>query len=361
MSCPRARFDSAGPAESYTAISPRLKIPACRDDYRAGNFWSERPFSLPKQIDRNREVCRACPKPGASGAISIPHASEFLRLVGSPGTHSLHLVFTRLRPLSSEVASVASSNGLSGAWFDPSLEGAGLNIVASPAGLVIYFYGYDANGEQLWLISELYSGPLEFNESLSLRLYEAEGGTFQQPPSPEQGLVEWGRLHIRFDDCANAWALIDGNDGTKVTSQRKLAAIDRTDCQTILSPGPSGLGGAWYDPALDGEGHNFVPTSAGTIVYFYGFTAGGEHRWLLSELIDPSDFAVGKEISVVIYHGRGGTFDQPAPSQEALAVWGTLELSLAACDRASARLTGLDGVKTSQLVKLAGIRDASCP
>ena len=61
-----------------------------------------------------------------------------------------------------------------------------------------------------------------------------------------------------------------------------------------------------------------------------------------------------------MYESTGGTFPSPVASARGLSVWGQLFINFSACDAAEATLSGVDGVKTSQLVKLAGVAGTGC-
>ncbi len=117
--------------------------------------------------------------------------------------------------------------------------------------------------------------------------------------------------------------------------------------------------GLFFDPGLDGEGYNFVTAGAGTIVYFYGSDQNGNRLWLISDLIR-GDFGPGSAIEVTMFESTGGTFGSPVPSARGLSVWGTLSIVFSDCNNAVATLSGVDGVKVSQLVKLAGVAGTAC-
>ena len=61
-----------------------------------------------------------------------------------------------------------------------------------------------------------------------------------------------------------------------------------------------------------------------------------------------------------MFESTGGTFGAPVPSARALSVWGTLGINFTACDSATATLNGVDGVKVSQLIQLAGVAGTGC-
>ena len=130
---------------------------------------------------------------------------------------------------------VANPAGLAGLWFDPALDGEGFNLIVSDIGTIIYFYGYSASGDRLWLISALYDGDWTFNEAVSLTLFEARGGSFEQPALPADALLEWGTLDLLFSDCENGQFTLSGNDGDKISTVTQLVGISGTDCggQTV--------------------------------------------------------------------------------------------------------------------------------
>jgi hypothetical protein len=116
--------------------------------------------------------------------------------------------------------------------------------------------------------------------------------------------------------------------------------------------------GLWFDPALDGEGYNVIQSPAGTVVFFYGYTANGERLWLVSETsIDP--IVIGEELLLELFRGQPGNFDNPAPSTQ-LQSWGSLSITLDSCTTGQFILQGVDGNKTANVVKLAGIQGTNC-
>jgi len=277
-------------------------------------------------------------------------------------THVEYAHFTDASlPLPTSAASdIEGLSGIAGLWYDPSLDGEGFNIIATPSGTVLFFYGYTASGERLWLISETFTADIRFEQMLDLTMYEGSGGTFDQPAPSSEALSEWGRLNALFDACGSARLALNGKDGIKATYQVKLAGITDADCQAKQLTAPSGLAGLWYDNALDGEGYNVIITNNSTVFFFYGYDEVGNRLWLISETL-PGAPQIGQAAVLTIYAASGGTFDAPKPSAQALTEWGVLEVSFSTCTVATAKLSGTDGEKSSSLVKLAGISDSSCP
>jgi len=117
--------------------------------------------------------------------------------------------------------------------------------------------------------------------------------------------------------------------------------------------------GLWYDTDLDGEGFNVVTATAGTIFYFYGNDDRGNRLWLISDVV-PGPIQAGGTITVRVYESTGGIFAIPIQSSRGLSAWGILTIRFNDCENGQATLSGADGDKTSQIVKLVGISGAAC-
>jgi len=94
------------------------------------------------------------------------------------------------------VGEMVNAAALSGLWYDPALEGEGFNVLVADAGMVVYFYGYDSDGQRLWLVSETLTGEFGFGEDINLKVYKAREGEFVSPVSSSESLVEYGLLSM---------------------------------------------------------------------------------------------------------------------------------------------------------------------
>jgi hypothetical protein len=65
-------------------------------------------------------------------------------------------------------------------------------------------------------------------------------------------------------------------------------------------------------------------------------------------------------MNLIMFEAQGGTFDLPAPSSGALQEWGALSINFTDCGNGVFQLSGTDGDKTSNAVKLAGIEGLDC-
>ena len=57
--------------------------------------------------------------------------------------------------------------------------------------------------------------------------------------------------------------------------------------------------------------------------------------------------------------GNPGTFDAPTPSDE-LTPYGTLSVTFNTCTTGQFILDGLDGLKTSNVIKIVGVDGTNC-
>ncbi len=93
---------------------------------------------------------------------------------------------------------------LSGLWYDPTLDGEGFNVLVADAGMVVFFYGYDTNGERLWLVSDTITGEFVFGEDFHVPVYKAVEGDFASPVNSQDALVKYGLLSMSFGSLRSA-------------------------------------------------------------------------------------------------------------------------------------------------------------
>ncbi len=255
---------------------------------------------------------------------------------------------------------VAVPAGVSGLWYDPLLDGEGYNFIVTETSegpvLVVFFYGFSAAGERLWLVSENIPLDMDFGQPVSAIVYEAHGGTFDAPAPSAGALSAWGSMTLLMEGCLDGTIVLDGGDGQKISVVTKLAGIESLDCDSPSKGVAAGQAGLWFDQSLDGEGYNIISSAAGTVVFFYGYNAAGERLWLIS---DVSTGDSGGVFTVPVWEAVGGTFATPVPSSESLRAWGSISVDLG-CSDGSITLDGADGVKLSSVAKLAGIAGTGC-
>jgi hypothetical protein len=122
---------------------------------------------------------------------------------------------------------IGRHNGLTGVWYDPETQGQGFSIQMTPGGLILFYFGYDAAGSRLWLISSLENPPLAFADSITMALFQGAGGVFGQPMPDTEA---WGEAELTFDDCDTGNATLDGTDGRIEMALVKLAGVQHLQC-----------------------------------------------------------------------------------------------------------------------------------
>lgn len=159
-------------------------------------------------------------------------------MIGDESVASERQFFSRnfgnpdLRPvLEVQYSKTGSLYDFSGAWADPSLDGEGYLVFQTPAGWLIYYFGYGAEGGFLWLVSELVTlEQLNFGEPFDVPMLIGKPGTFYNP-APSSDLTAYGTLSVDFDTCIKGQLILDGLDGEKTSNVSKLVGVDGTDCQ----------------------------------------------------------------------------------------------------------------------------------
>jgi len=118
----------------------------------------------------------------------------------------------------------------SGPWFDPSLDGEGYLVFQTPAGWLIYYFGYSSEGTFLWLVSDLVMlEDLVPGKPFDLRMLIGEPGTWTSP-TPSTGLKTYGTLSVAFDTCTTGQFVLKGLEPDKTSNVIKIVGVDGTIC-----------------------------------------------------------------------------------------------------------------------------------
>ncbi|MFT3791074.1 MAG: hypothetical protein QM741_08345 [Rudaea sp.] len=115
-----------------------------------------------------------------------------------------------------------NSSAASGLWYDPIYTGSGFNLLMSNAGFLVTYYGWDAVGNRLWLISDTGPTSLGLNTPIVLNMSYSTDGVFSRPQLKP---TQWGLLVLNFTNCRTATASLTGKDGVQNLSLIQLAGI----------------------------------------------------------------------------------------------------------------------------------------
>ena len=120
------------------------------------------------------------------------------RLVGEDGDKTSSLVKLAGVPGSRCVDGAAGPDTpYAGLWYDPALDGEGFNLVVTPVGSVLYYYGFDARGNRLWLVTTPFDFDYGSGDEITVDLFKATLGTFDDPVPVSTGSAgRWGKLML---------------------------------------------------------------------------------------------------------------------------------------------------------------------
>ncbi len=162
----------------------------------------------------------------------------------------------------------------------------------------------------------------------------------------------------------NGWILI-GDESARSTKRFDSKDHSNPDQHPLLEVEFSATGtsadfsGPWFDPALDGEGYLVYKTTAGWLIYYFGYSADENFLWLTSQVVALDKLVFGEPFDLPMAVGKPGTFESPTPSTE-LKPYGTLSVTFHDCGSGQFILDGLDGKKTSNVIKLIGVDGTFC-
>jgi hypothetical protein len=81
--------------------------------------------------------------------------------------------------------------------------------------------------------------------------------------------------------------------------------------------------------------------------------------WLISHLVKLDELILGEPFLLPMAIGKPGTFEMPTPGDE-LTPYGILSVTFDSCTTGQFVLDGLDGKKTSNVVKLVDVDGTDC-
>jgi hypothetical protein len=127
----------------------------------------------------------------------------------------------------------AIPESLTGSWFEPATSGQGFTLELIDADrFILFFYGFDTFGDQLWLYGDYTQGPdgFAFGEPVAVPMYFTAGtrwGAFD-PGAVTRTL--WGTATFVFEDCSAAGVVLDGTTGQQSLALQKLITPRGIDC-----------------------------------------------------------------------------------------------------------------------------------
>ena len=256
---------------------------------------------------------------------------------------------------------VASLDVFSGSWYDPSHDGEGWIVeVLDDETAVIYWFTYDQQGNQAWLIGIAERDGNTLNADMLL----TSGPVFGADYDLDSLVYEaWGTLSFRIDGCRSGfleYASVVAGYGSGSLEPQRLVTIDGLDCEQLSTPATSrfsGWSGSWYDPSHDGEGwiiQGIDDTSA--VIYWFTYDSTGEQAWLVG-VAQRSGNSLRADMQITSGAEFGPGFD---PADVEFSDWGTVEITFSSCKSANLNYTSLlpefgsGSLQPQRLTTLAG-------
>lgn len=250
-----------------------------------------------------------------------------------------------------------------GSWYDPATVGEGFYMFTDPnQRLSLYYFGYDDNGENEWLIA-FSDDPWgwRYGEPIPLEAFEATGGAFNRLDPEAVDVEPWGAMTLTLDDCDSGRLAFSGPPGDKVLDFTRLATVVGSPCNPPEADftGVDSVNGAWFELATAGQGFTFHHVSADRgMVTFFGYRDDGSHLWLVGVWEEPVVF--GQTLTLEMLAFSGGAYEAFDPEDVTGESWGELRLRFDSCTTAKAVLDGRDGQQTLDLQLLAGAFGLPC-
>lgn len=200
-------------------------------------------FSDLNDFDNNLELCLA------TAAVALTATVAAGTVIDPNGDANLQT--------SSPVEQPEAALELNGVWYDQATAGEGFTVTQGRQGTVVTYYGYDAFGERLWLISDVIRTHFYAGDSVTVDMYVGQAGTFALPGS---AVSPWGTMTITAESCQSVRFELDGSDGLKRLHGVRLADAGR-DCEDAVAVPFAEL----YAQGVDRHLGAFTPSSAASI------------------------------------------------------------------------------------------------
>jgi hypothetical protein len=264
-----------------------------------------------------------------------PDANQHFKLntFTNPHEYNANLVVSQAVNLSGELSTntyqTLQSNH-SGSWYNSSQDGHGLVVEILPNQVaVIYWYVYDNQGNQLWLV-----GAGQYDEhGVQASMTASEGAFF--PPNFDSNQVNkyfWGTINLKFTSehtLSYTWKpKLNSEYSAGALNMEQLTQLINAD--SVLTDHPEvAYSGSWFNPEQDGHGLvvEVLPNGVG-LIYWYVFDQDGNPIWLLGSGLF-NEQSIDVEFSTV----SGAMFPPAFDSHDLLpSYWGTATLNFNDCN-----------------------------
>ncbi len=167
----------------------------------------------------------------------------------------------------------------SGSWFDPAHNGEGWTVEELPDGrALVYWFTYDAQGEQAWMVGEAPAHGARVVVESNLRPVGTRFGAAFDPAQVQR--VPWGTLEFEFSDCNTGVASYTSTQsqfGSGTLRPVRLSTVAGTTCVDGTPTAP--VNGTWSAAAP-------MPVSVSEIAT----TVHGDHAYVAGGIADFTAF-----------------------------------------------------------------------
>ncbi len=277
---------------------------------------------------------------GAAAAINADREDDN----GQPIEANQVLINTinRLLQIGGELAiNQQSASNAGGSWYDPTVDGQGLHIeILSGNQAVVIWFGYDAQGQQLWTIG---SGRVVGNRIDIPTAYQTTGGVFGanfDPAAVQRS--PWGEMVFEFEqEDGETTATLVYN--SKETPQQGEISLTRLTQQYLphSSDAIHNITGNWFDPEHNGEGlilQQLNETQA--LLYWLTYTAHGDQAWLIGTGQLDGDTFNFPDLQITATTATQNTLTATSVER---TKWGSIALTIDNCQHIEAQYQGSFG------------------
>lgn len=213
-------------------------------------------------------------------------------------------------------------------WIAPDRDGEGwvLEVLNDDLALM-YWFTYDEQGGQRWMISEgeIQDGQIVFPELLMPR-----GGVFGDGFDPDLIVNEVvGQAAMSFTDCDQGHFEYEAFGQSESLTIQRLTRTDGLPCDGLANETTNfraRFSGSWFDPSHSGEGYVLQWMSSGAaLLVWFTYDADGESYWMIDVGHPVGDELVFPEMLAT----RGARFGQDFVQEDVERyLWGELRLTL---------------------------------
>lgn len=220
------------------------------------------------------------------------------------------------------------SPGHSAHWYQPARSGEGWVLeVLNPESALLYWFTYDEQGEQRWLMD---LGEIRENQIIFSELRRPHGGRFGPDFDPDDVAREIvGEAVMALADCDTGTFEYSAFGQSQVIEIQRFTRTAALACGEFSDDDPdprAGLSGSWYDRSHSGEGYTLQwMTNGRAVLVWFTYDTQGNQYWI----IGVGDVE-GKEIVVSDLHAtRGARFGEDFDRDDVERFeWGELRLDL---------------------------------